>query len=162
MRHNRAKLMALVILSMGLTRLIAQQSLSTSGSNASGSGGSVSYSVGQVVYTTNTGSNGSVAQGVQQTFEISIISGVEEAKGITLNCLVYPNPVTDFLKLKIENFSIDKLTFEIYDIQGKLLKTKKIENNEVSIEMSNLLQGAYFLRVLEEGQEIKTFKIIKN
>jgi hypothetical protein len=42
------------------------------GGEATGSGGSVSYSVGQVVYTTNTGINGSVAQGVQQPYEFQM------------------------------------------------------------------------------------------
>lgn len=32
----------------------AQESVNTSGGDASGSGGTVAYSVGQVVYTTNT------------------------------------------------------------------------------------------------------------
>jgi len=43
----------------------AQDSTNSSGGNATGSGGTVAYSVGQVVYTTNTGTNGSLAQGVQ-------------------------------------------------------------------------------------------------
>ena len=34
--------------------------------------------VGQVVYITSTGINGSVAQGVQQPYEISVITGVNE------------------------------------------------------------------------------------
>jgi hypothetical protein len=44
----------------------AQETITTSGGNASGSGGSVSFTVGQVAYTTNTSSAGTVSQGVQQ------------------------------------------------------------------------------------------------
>ena len=51
--------------------LQAQEIPIASGAVATGIGGSSSYTVGQVVYTTNTGSNGSVAQGVQQPYEIS-------------------------------------------------------------------------------------------
>lgn len=44
----------------------AQHALVTSGGNATGLGGSVSYSIGQVFYTSNTSSIGSLTQGVQQ------------------------------------------------------------------------------------------------
>jgi hypothetical protein len=42
----------------------AQNAIPASGGNATGSGGSVSYTFGQVVYTTKSGTGGSVAQGV--------------------------------------------------------------------------------------------------
>ncbi|MBV1889111.1 MAG: HYR domain-containing protein, partial [Proteobacteria bacterium] len=45
----------------------AQESINVSGGDATGTGGSSSYSVGQVFYTTNVGATGSVAQGVQQS-----------------------------------------------------------------------------------------------
>ncbi len=95
MRHKRLKLSAVLLLGLGLTGLQAQTSVNATGTNASGSGGTVSYSVGQVVYTTNTGASGSVAQGVQQPFEISIVTGIEEAKGINLSVSAYPNPTTE-------------------------------------------------------------------
>lgn len=46
----------------------AQQSVNTTGGNASGSGGSVSYTVGQVVYTYHSSVSGQMNQGVQQVF----------------------------------------------------------------------------------------------
>jgi hypothetical protein len=57
----------------------AQESANVSGGDATGSGGTVAYSVGQVVYTTNTGSTGSVAQGVQHAFEIFTV-GIKETE----------------------------------------------------------------------------------
>jgi hypothetical protein len=46
----------------------AQETVSTSGGNASGSGGSASYTIGQVAYTSNTSSAGTVSQGIQQPY----------------------------------------------------------------------------------------------
>ena len=125
MRHKRLKLSAVLLLGLGLTGLQAQTSVNATGSNASGSGGSVSYSVGQVVYTTNTGTNGSVAQGVQQPFEISVVTGLEEAKGINLSVTAYPNPTTDYLTLSIADFDASKLSYQLYDMNGKLLQNEK-------------------------------------
>ena len=47
----------------------SQEAIAASGSEAKGSGGSGSYTVGQTFYTTNTAATGSVSQGVQQPFE---------------------------------------------------------------------------------------------
>ena len=101
MRHKKLKLSTLLLLGLGLIGQ-AQETVPATGGNASGSGGSASYSIGQMVYTTNTGTNGSVAQGVQQPYEISVITGIEEAKGISLNCSAYPNPTIEFITLKVD------------------------------------------------------------
>ena len=163
MRHKKLKLSAVLLLGLGLTGLQAQTAVPATGSNASGSGGTVSYSVGQVVCTTNTGgSNGSVAQGVQQPFEISVVTGLEEAKGINLSVSAYPNPTTDFLNLKVENYDKTNLSYQLFDISGKLLETKKITSNETSINTSKLVPATYFLKVTENNKEVKTFKILKN
>jgi len=125
MRHKRLKLSAILLLGLGLTGLQAQETIPATGGNATGSGGSASYSVGQVVYTTNTGTNGSVAQGVQQPFEISVVTGIEQTKGINLSVSAYPNPATDFLMLKVENYDNGNLSYQLFDMNSKLLQNKK-------------------------------------
>ncbi len=61
------KTITLFALFAGFT-IHAQQATTATGGDASGSGGTVASSVGQIVYTTNTGTTGSVVQGVQQPF----------------------------------------------------------------------------------------------
>jgi hypothetical protein len=153
---------AILFLCFGMVVLQAQQVLTTSGGNASGSGGSVSYTVGQVVYTKNSGTNGSSAQGVQQPYEISVITGIEEAKDISLEIVVYPNPATDFIKLSIKNYEIENLRYQLYDINGSVLKDNKIDSNEITISIQDLRPSTYFVKVIQGKKEIKTFKIIKN
>ena len=162
MRHKKLKLSAVLLLGLGLTGLQAQESVNTSGGNASGSGGSASYSVGQVAYQTHTGTSGSVAEGVQQPYEISVVAGLEEAKGINLSVSAYPNPSSDYLTLSISEFDISNLSYQLYDMQGKLLQNEEITGNETRIVMSNLAPATYFVRVISGSQPIKEFKIIKN
>jgi len=143
--------------------ICAQETVSASGGNISGSGGTVSYSVGQVIYTVITDlATGTVSQGVQQPYEISVITEIEEIKNIDLICQVYPNPANDFLTLKIENYDTGELIYKLFDSNGKLLKDKKTEGNETIISMSGLLPSVYFLKVTDNGRVIRTFKIIKN
>jgi hypothetical protein len=160
MKYKKLKLSIVLLLGLGLTGLQAQKATLTAGGNASGSGGSVSYSVGQIAYTVNAGTNGSAVQGVQQPYEISV--GLEEAKGISLSCSVYPNPANDILTLKVENYTHSTLTFSLYDINGKLLENKKLAGNETNIDMSNLIPATYFLKVIDNNKEVSTFKIVKN
>lgn len=161
MRFQKTTLYAISLLTLGCIEIHAQETVPASGGNALGSGGTVTYSVGQVTYTTNDGgANGSVAQGVQQPYEISVVPVQESTKGINLSA--YPNPTTDYLMLKVDINSSEKLTYQLFDISGKLLENKKIKGNEISIFMCDLVPATYFLKVFQENKEVKSFKIIKN
>ena len=140
----------------------AQEAIITTGGNAIGSGGSVSYTVGQIVYTTNIGTNGAVAQGVQQPYEISVVIGIVEAQEISLICSVFPNPTKDFLTLKIENYNKDNLSYQLFDINGKHLEYKEVKESETIIKMKNFVSATYFLKITQGNKIIKTFRIIKN
>ena len=121
----------------------------------------MSYTVGQIVYTTDTASNGSVAKGVQQPFEISVVTGIDETE-INLFVSAYPNPTNDYIILKFNNFQPETFSFQLYDMNGKLIEYKRISGIETSIVMNKLANAAYFLKVISNNKEVKTFKIIKN
>ena len=159
MRHLRKTTTLFVLLcSIGL---YAQETVPATGGDASGNGGSSSYTVGQVVYTTNTGANGSVAQGVQQPYEISTTVGLEITE-INLELVAYPNPTNNALTLSIGNYNNEKLTYQLYDMQGKLLDSKQVVNSNTTIEMQELRASTYLLIVLDNNSLIKTFRIVKN
>ena len=136
----------------------AQESVLTTGGDASGSGGSTSYSIGQTVYLTKTGPNTSIAEGVQQPYEISVSLGVDETT-IQLQMSVYPNPATSFLTLKVEENK--GLTYQLYDELGRIIKKEKIKENTTRIHLSKMASATYFLSVQNKDKTIKIFKIIK-
>ena len=111
MKH-KTTLMSVAFLLLGLEGLQAQETVPATGGDATGAGGSSSYTIGQVVYTTNTGTNGSVAQGVQQPYEISTSVGIE-VTAINLELVAYPNPTNNALTLNIGNYSNEKLTYQL-------------------------------------------------
>ncbi|MEE4177590.1 MAG: hypothetical protein V2I46_08780, partial [Bacteroides sp.] len=59
-----------LLLCFGVHALFGQEAVVPAGGNATGSGGSVSYTAGQVFYLIHSGPSGSVSQGVQQPYEI--------------------------------------------------------------------------------------------
>jgi len=159
MRQNRT-LWGVFMLSFGFMGAHAQQSPIASGGEASGNG-TVSYSIGQTTYTTANGMGGTVTQGVQQPFEISEVMGLPEAIGIKLNLSVYPNPTTDRLILKSEHSEINTLTYQLFDLHGRLIAKNKLDGNETTIMMQGHEDGVYLLKITNSTKEIKTFKIIK-
>ena len=69
----------------------SQDAIAISGGDATGGGGTSSYTLGQVFYTATTANNGSISQGVQQNFELFTLSN-EQLMTVNLESLVYPNP----------------------------------------------------------------------
>ena len=157
----KSTITSVAFLLLGLGGLHAQENAVTTGGKATGTGGTASYSVGQVVYTTATGSNGSVAQGVQQPYEIQVVTGVNETT-INLEMSVYPNPTTNYLQLKVESEQLESLTYQLIDLQGKVIASEEVTAINTSITMETLPKAVYFLNVTDNNQLIKTFKIIKN
>jgi hypothetical protein len=158
MKHKKT-ITSIAFLLLGLGGLHAQESPTSSGGEATGTGGTASYSVGQVVYTTATGTNGSVAQGVQQPYEISTTVGINETS-INLELSVYPNPTTNYITLKVEDNA--NLSYQLIDLQGKVIENKKVNSNSTTITMEALPKATYFLTVTDYKNTVKTFKIIKN
>jgi hypothetical protein len=162
MKQEKRILIILFLCCFWTIVVLAQEAIPATGGNATGIGGSVSYTVGQIAYSTLSGTNGSVVQGVQQPFEISVVTGIEEANGIDLLVSAYPNPATDFVTLKVVNYDITGLSYGLFDISGNLLENKKIEGNEITIPFGNRSPSVYFLKVTDKNKVVKTFKIIKN
>jgi len=140
---------------------LSQEAIPASGGDASGSGGTLSFTVGQLVYSSNSGNNGSVAEGVQQPYEISTTVGIELST-ISLDFIAYPNPTINNIVLSIKDFNTEKLNYQLYDMSGKLLKSNKVNAINTTIDMSELPVSNYVLNINNDSSIIKSFKIIKS
>lgn len=154
-------LITLLILFSFSTSIYAQETIPTTGGNATGSGGSVSYSVGQIIYTSCTGENGSVDPGVQHPYEITLVTSIDDPIGVELICAAYPNPVNDFLTLEVKNSQYKNLSYLLYDMNGRIIDSQRMTDFKTIIPMANFHSATYFLKILNNHTEIKTFKIIK-
>jgi hypothetical protein len=145
-----------------IATLNAQETIPATGGEVSGSGGTVSYSIGQITWNTFSGAIWTVAQGVQQPYEISVVTGMSEIGNTNLECTVFPNPTKRVVKLLVKSFDSKNLSFQLTDLDGALIRENKIESNETEISMDNLVPAIYFLKISLDNSEIKVFKIIKN
>lgn len=85
----------------------------------------------------------------------------EDSSNEEQQIMVYPNPTTDFVKVKWSNQKVEAVF--LTTIEGKALKTQSVFNktDEVLFDVSNLAKGIYQV-MLFENQKRTVFKIIKN
>ena len=140
--------------------IISQEIISSIGGVSSGSGGTSSYTIGQVFFNTIESDNGSLVQGVQQPFEFQTLS-TPALLTVQLTAVTYPNPTTDFVLLKILDTALENLQYTLFDLNGKTIVSKKINSFSTKITMKNFATGMYLLKLTKNNQPLKTFKIIK-
>ena len=153
---------AISLILLAVMSLSAQSALVGTGGEAAGSGGSVSYSVGQIAVQSNSEGSTSISEGVQQPYEIQTI-GIDNYPGITLNAVVYPNPTQGTVILSIDSFdSFSDIVFaRIYDGNGKQIREIRIADHQTEIGMESLSTGTYYLNLFSGKQMLKSFKVVK-
>lgn len=155
----RTGITLLLIGSAGI--LMAQESISPAGGDAIGSGGSSSYTIGQTVYAQNISLDGASSEGVQHPYEISIITGSSHPVFDHIQVSVYPNPTMNGLTLTSGDNSLENGNYQLFTEMGIEIKGSSINGLSTQIDMSDLKQSTYILKISQNHQEIKTFKIIK-
>ena len=139
------------------TASLAQSAVATAGGEATGDG-SVSFTVGQTVFTTVANENGSISQGVQQAYVITEETGIEITQ---IQLRAFPNPTSDVLNLKIDG-DFGTVTYALYNNSSALVTKGTANGSETQIQMGAFKPGLYFLDVKADGKTVKRFKIIKN
>ena len=152
----------LIVLTFFIAHYSFEQSNTvSSGGNATGASGSVSYTIGQIDYISSNSASGNTNQGVQQPYEISISNGLNDvANEISLS--IGPNPAIDNLTLTFKSDETDIYRFELFDQNAKELLVKTNLKKVETIDMSPYSVGTYQLKISGTNRSQKTFKIIKN
>ena len=162
MKKKKSITSLVFIFGLGISSAFTQEAIAATGGDASGVGGSSSFTVGQVAYTTVSGTNGSSAQGVQHAYEIYSTVNLDESFAVNLEISAFPNPTVDFLTISIQGEMTQDLSFQLIDNLGRLITTDSLLDQQMQIEMSDLPAGNYFLNISTKSEIIKTFKIIKS
>ena len=73
---------------------------------------------------------------------------------------VYPNPATTQLSIDYGDYIIKDV--KIYDVTGKNIKQEEVNRNQISIDVSGLHRGIYFLKInTEKGNLTRKVQIIR-
>ncbi|MCP4437479.1 MAG: T9SS type A sorting domain-containing protein [Aureispira sp.] len=139
---------------------IEPQVVATTGSFGTASTGTtLSWTVGEVITTTESSSTATLTQGFQQPIMVNIVA-VNELIPEKLHLQVYPNPTTEQVTIKKEHTA--PLQATLIDVLGRVLEQRVLEDNQTVLNVDHLPASSYFLRVTDlNGQDIQTFKIQK-
>ena len=98
-----------------------------------------------------------VAVKAQETVPVS--GGQATGLGGTVT---YPNPTSESIILALKPVKLTGLSYIMYDLLGRFISKGAVTQAETKIAMESLPLGVYILRVQQNNQELKTFKIIKH
>lgn len=137
---------------------IAQETVLSSGGDGTGSGGSISYSIGQIAYLSAEDPPYSLTEGVQQVFDTS--TGIEELEA---SVKIFPNPVQDFLQIRLQDLQggNESYRYVLYDMHGKILQAARLLLPRHSLDIAELSQGMYHLSIRDKNNRISSFQFLK-
>lgn len=129
--------------------------VNAAGGDAFANEGSVAYSLGTIFYTTLEETELSVAQGAQQA-EADQSEESDEVK-----IIIFPNPATESTTIEIPNFENELTFYQLYDQNGRQLKSNLITSRSTKVMMNYLSSSIYVLTVTVSDKVTKSFKILK-
>ena len=88
---------------------------------------------------------------------VAHFDGPDAIEEVTIECQIFPNPFTSMVSIKAEKAL---KTVSVYDIYGRLLKEQKVSDMEIELDMSDLSNGAYLLK-LDYGDSSSVHRIMK-
>ena len=73
---------------------------------------------------------------------------------------VYPNPFTDNITIELTEKA--PYVFKVFDVNGKHIKTSKLNTDNMKMKLSNLKSGYYILKILAPNTELlDEIKLVK-
>jgi hypothetical protein len=135
-----------------------QNALSSTGGHIKSTGGSTSFTIGQVAYVLKKGTGSYLNEGVQQVFtkKTTPIEELVYLKEVQL----YPNPTQETFNLIISTKEDVQIRYTIMDYLGKEIRNGNILSEKSEISLRDLPSGNYFIS-LKSKKENRIFKIVK-
>lgn len=121
---------------------------------------SVSFTVGEPATGTLSAGNVVMTQGFQQGY--IDIPDTEVEAALAKNVRLYPNPIKTTLFVELEEIPQGECVVKCYDMSGRMVGEVQYESDpRMAIDMSNYPQGAYFVKVLVDDEELINSRVVK-
>jgi hypothetical protein len=119
----------------------------------------VYWTIGETIVETMQSGNNQLSNGFQQANYI--ITAIKNNK-TQYDIQLFPNPTANFLNLKINSSQLKNVRYQIFDVQGKMIKEDALQNELTAIDCSQLMPAVYWLKLEDAAHElVGTFKIVK-
>ncbi len=124
---------------------------------------SMSWTLGEVAYTTLSSSEYIITQGFQQGDLFS--TDIENPDITTSDIKIYPNPASVEVSIVSSSQNKGNSTIELFDITGRRVDHRIVkleENSPYRLPVSSLKPGIYLIKItFDSSKSTKVFKLIK-
>jgi len=149
----------LVVCTLWVSQVSAQHNLGAGGTSSTSAAGSVSFSLGQVAYTTSANVSGSAARGVQQTYPELEIRVPEQTESFAYSLYPNPNRGNAFLQLPETGNAVYQLY--MHDLGGRLIAVQTLPGGLSQLDLSTFASGAYTAQLYIDDAYQVHFIILK-
>lgn len=137
----------------------AQRAVVPAGGEAGGTGGSLSWTVGQIDVVALNSDGGAMQQGVQQPVEW-LVTDVADPTADLSGISVVPNPAQHGATLHMGDGAEAYNTYVLLDASGRRATSGASTNGGTFIPLDGMASGTYFL-LLQGRHGTATLKLIK-
>ena len=96
-----------------------------------------------------------------KTLLLGVTSTTEEASEIQPYVSIYPQPVSDYLRVAIHDYLPQSARFVMHDVQSQVVLEKKLSGQESIVDLTPLAAGMYYYQVWDGLQLIGKNKLVK-
>ena len=148
---------AVLAFSYGRAQSLQPFVVASQGDYFTSAGGSISWTLGEIMGETYTSTNNMLTQGFQQPQDQA--TGIQELKG-DIAVSVFPNPFSSALTISSE---AGKGQLRLYDMLGKQLDSWVVTQGNTEIFLGDLPNGMYIAVFTNtETLAVRSFKITKS
>ncbi len=98
--------------------------------------------------------------GCSNSTSVEIGVGIYDNDVVAHNVVVYPNPTEGNVTVKAENEVINEI--RIFNMVGRLVKTIRVSNTEVELDLNDLSAGTYLLQMnMQQGDVVRKKLIVR-
>lgn len=130
--------------------------------NESGLVGQVATDGSSPYYQIQKNSPYSVSTEIENENSSNVELDFKKTKELFTQVKVYPNPTSGRFTIELESTSDSESEYQLLDINGRLIQTKKVSGNRQSVNMdiSSQSAGVYLLRI-KQGGVVVSERVIK-
>lgn len=98
---------------------------------------------------------------VTNTFNTEFLSTLNNVGFDAGNFVMYPNPATNNVQIRLQNSTENLESVIVYDVLGKsILKSTNVTSNVISLDVSDVSSGIYFVEIKTQNNLKQTKKLV--
>ncbi|MDA7744691.1 T9SS type A sorting domain-containing protein [bacterium] len=140
----------------------AQEVIASAGAEVESSGGSMSYTIGEMVVASTITDDGALTQGYQQGFLTP--TAIDEIPA-ELELSLYPNPAADYIIIESKSLS-DFEQITMYDMSGRLIWSQNGNSsvdNKITVDFTGHAAGNYIIRLADSDKDQSfSYSVVKS